>query len=168
MKSQKENAVSLNQEAYEDVFQPVTQWLTFLLGDQKYAVKVLQVQEVLRYTPITPVPGAPFEVIGIVNLRGNVVTVVDVRMKFGMPAQEVTDLTRIMMMDVQGYIIGCMVDSVTEVIDLNDNEVESAPDVSNSGGSVFIQGIANIENELHILVNLDKLLTEEELELLVK
>ncbi|HIG79425.1 MAG TPA: chemotaxis protein CheW [Cycloclasticus sp.] len=162
--------MSSEREEYEDAdaVEPVTQWLTFLLGNEKYAVKVVQVQEVLRYTPITPVPGATMEVLGIINLRGNVVTVVALRKKFNMPSIEVDDSTRIMMMDIQGYIIGVLVDTVTEVIDLNDSEIESAPDVSSSGNSVFIQGIAQVENELHILVNLGKLLSQKDLELLAK
>ena len=160
--------MSSEQNDYEDTVEPVTQWLTFLLGDEKYAVKVVQVQEVLRYTPIAPVPGAPMEVLGIINLRGNVVTVVELRKKFNMPPIEVDDLTRIMMMDVQGHIVGVLVDTVTEVIDLIDSQIESAPDVSSSGNSVFIQGIAHVENELHILVNLDRLLSAKDLELLAK
>jgi purine-binding chemotaxis protein CheW len=160
--------MSSEQNDYEDVVEPVTQWLTFLLGDEKYAVKVVQVQEVLRYTPIAPVPGAPMEVLGIINLRGNVVTVVELRKKFNMPPIEIDELTRIMMMDVQGHIVGVLVDTVTEVIDLIDSRIESAPDVSGSGNSVFIQGIAHVENELHILVNLDKLLSAKDLELLAK
>lgn len=158
--------MSANEDGINDVVEPVTQWLTFVLANEKYAVKVIQVQEVLRYTPIAPVPGAPNEVLGIINLRGNVVTVVDARRKFGMPSCEKDDLTRIMMLDVKGYIIGVLVDTVTEVIDFKDSEIESTPDVNNSNTSIFIQGIANINNELHILVNLDKLLTEDDLELL--
>ncbi|MDX2425164.1 MAG: chemotaxis protein CheW [Cycloclasticus sp.] len=160
--------MSSNQEEHRDVEDPVTQWLTFVLGDEKYAVKVVQVQEVLRYTSIAPVPGAPQEVLGIINLRGNVVTVVDARKKFGMPSKMVNDSSRIMMMDVQGHIIGVLVDTVTEVIDLKDNEIESTPEVSNSASSIFILGIANINDVLHILVSLDKLLNEQDLALLAK
>ena len=156
-------------EHHQDVVEPVTQWLTFILGDEKYAVKVMQVQEVLRYTPIAPVPGAPMEVLGIINLRGNVVTVVELRKKFNMPSIENDDFTRIMMMDVQGHIMGVLVDKVKEVVYLKDSEIESAPDVNNSNPetSIFIQGIAHVNNELHILVNLDKLLSAEDLELLM-
>ncbi len=156
------------QDNYDDVAEPVTQWLTFLLGEEVYAVKVVQVQEVLRYTPIAQVPGATHEVLGIINLRGNVVTVIDLRKKFNMALKEPDDLTRIMMMDVQGHIIGVLVDTVKEVVDLKDCDVESAPDVSSSGQSVFIQGIAHINSKLHILVNLDKLISESDLELLAK
>ena len=85
-----------------------------------------------------------------------------------MPSKVVNDSSRIMMMDVQGHIIGVLVDTVTEVIDLKDNEIESTPDVSNSASSIFILGIANIDDVLHILVSLDKLLNEEDLALLAK
>jgi len=158
--------MSAHETEYDDIVEVVTQWLTFTLGPEIYAVKVVQVQEVLRFTPIAPVPGAPQEVLGIINLRGNVVTVVDLRKKFNMSVREIDDFTRIMIMDVQGFIIGVLVDTVTEEIDLKDNEDESAQDISNSSTSVFIQGIANIEGSLHILVNLDKLLSLKELELL--
>ena len=125
--------MSTNQEEYEETVAPISQWLTFVLGNEKYAVKVVQVQEVLRYTSIVPVSGAPTDVLGIINLGGNVVT---------------------------------LVDTVTEVIDLKDKEVETTPDAGNSVYSLFIQGIANINNVLHILVNFNKLLTVKELELL--
>ncbi|PCI22432.1 MAG: chemotaxis protein CheW [Piscirickettsiaceae bacterium] len=137
-----------------------------MLDKERYAVKVIQVQEVLLHTKIAPVPGAPSEVLGIINLRGNVVTVVDARTRFGMDPCEVTKLTRILMVDIKGKLIGVVVDSVTEVIELKDEDVESVPDINSSATSIFIQGITNIENELHILVNLDKLISEEELEML--
>jgi len=146
--------------------EPTTQWLTFLLEKEKYAVKVIQVQEVLLYSEIAPVPGAPIGVLGIINLRGNVVTVVDARTSFGMPSTGVTKLSRILMTDIHGHIVGVVVDSVSEVVDIKDDAVESAPDVSNSSSSKFIQGIVNMDNELHILVNLEKLISEEELDLL--
>lgn len=160
--------MSEKNENLEDIVEPVTQWLTFMLGDEIYAVKVVQVQEVLRYTPIAQVPGATHEVLGIINLRGNVVTVIDLRKKFNMSPVETNDLTRIMMMDIQGHIIGVLVDKVTEVLDIKDCDVESAPDVSSSGQSIFIQGIVNLEKQLHILVNLDRLLTAEDLKALAK
>lgn len=150
------------QESFNDeVPEPVTQWLTFVLGEEKYAVKVIKVQEVLRYVPIAPVPGAPMFVLGIINLRGNVVTVVDARQRFGMASLEVSDLTRVIIIDIQGQIIGVLVDSVSEVIDLTDDDIESAPEVSNSETSAFVQGITHKNDELHILVDLDKLLGED-------
>jgi len=158
--------MSSNQVDDDEVIEPITQWLTFTLGDETYAVKVLQVQEVLLYTAIAPVPGSPSEVLGIINLRGNVVTVVDARSRFSMPKREIDDLTRIMIMDVQGLIIGVLVDSVSEVIDVKDEDIESPPDMNDSETSIFMQGIVTRNNELHILINFDKLLSVSDIELL--
>ena len=94
-------------------------WVTFKLGNEIYGVNVMQVREVLRYTDIAPVPGAPSYVLGIINLRGNVVTVIDTRARFGIPPAEVTDNTRIMIIESEKHVIGILVDSVAEVADLN-------------------------------------------------
>ena len=90
-------------------------WVTFKLGNEIYGVNVMQVREVLRYTDIAPVPGAPSYVLGIINLRGNVVTVIDTRARFGIPPAEVTDNTRIMIIESEKHVIGILVDSVAEV-----------------------------------------------------
>ena len=92
-------------------------WVTFKLGNEIYGVNVMQVREVLRYTDIAPVPGAPSYVLGIINLRGNVVTVIDTRARFGIPPAEVTDNTRIMIIESEKHVIGILVDSVAEVAD---------------------------------------------------
>jgi len=147
----------LNKEPIE----PVVQWLTFVLGEENYGMKVTKVQEVLRYVTIAAVPGAEDFVLGIINLRGNVVTVIDARARFGMPISDLTDLTRIIIMEIEGHIIGVLVDSVSEVIDLKDDEVESAPD-SNDQTSIFTQGIAHKNNKLHILIDLDRLMSDDD------
>ena len=82
-----------------------------------YGVNVMQVREVLRYSDIAPVPGAPAYVLGIINLRGNVVSVIDTRMRFGLPPSEITDNTRIMIIESERQVVGILVDSVAEVVD---------------------------------------------------
>ena len=89
-------------------------WVTFRLADEIYGINVMQVQEVLRMTEIAPVPGAPGCVIGIINLRGNVVTVVDARELFGLVRNDSTDQTRIMIVEINKLIVGLLVDSVAE------------------------------------------------------
>ncbi|MGB7390348.1 chemotaxis protein CheW, partial [Marinomonas sp.] len=91
------------------------QYLTFKLIDETYGINVLQIKEVLRYSEIAPVPGAPSYVLGIVNLRGNVVTVVDTRVRFGLPECTITDDTRIIIIEHDGEQIGLLVDAVQEV-----------------------------------------------------
>ncbi|PSJ46242.1 chemotaxis protein CheW [Zobellella endophytica] len=140
----------------------VLQWVTFRLDNETYGINVMQVQEVLRYSDIAPVPGAPDYVLGIINLRGNVVTVLDTRLRFGLEPAEVTDNTRIVIIEAEKQVIGILVDSVAEVVYLKSSEIESAPNVGTSESAKFIQGVCNRERELLILVDLDKLLSDDE------
>lgn len=141
---------------------PVLQWVTFRLAGETYGVNVMQVQEVLRHSEIAPVPGAPAYVLGIINLRGNVVTVIDTRHRFGLVPGEVTENTRIVIIEADSHVIGILVDSVAEVVYLRQSEVETAPNVGNDESAKFIQGVCHKNDELLILIELDKLLTESE------
>ncbi len=140
----------------------VTQWVTFRLEDERYGINVMQVQEVLRMTEIAPVPGAPDYVLGIINLRGNVVTVMDTRKRFALPQHEADDATRIVIIEAEDQVVGILVDSVAEVVYLDQPDIESPPNVGNEESSRYIQGVANREDGLLILVDLNKLLTDEE------
>lgn len=141
---------------------PILQWVTFKLDNETYGINVMRVQEVLRYTEIAPVPGAPSYVLGIINLRGNVVTVIDTRQRFGLDTAEVTDNTRVVIIEADKQVVGILVDSVAEVVYLRQSEVETAPNVGNEESAKFIQGVCNKNNELLILVELDKMMSEEE------
>jgi purine-binding chemotaxis protein CheW len=140
----------------------VFQWVTFKLENEIYGINVMQVQEVLRYSEIAPVPGAPNYVLGIINLRGNVVTVIDTRSRFGLETCEVTDNTRVVVIESEKQVIGILVDSVAEVVYLKASEIDDAPNVGNEESAQFIQGVSNRDGELLILVDLDKLLSDDE------
>lgn len=122
----------------------------------------MQVQEVLRYSEIAPVPGAPSYVLGIINLRGNVVTVIDTRSRFGLSSSDVTDNTRIVVIEVDGQVVGILVDAVAEVVYLRQSEIETTPNVGNDESAKFIQGVCHKNDELLILVDLEKMMTEEQ------
>lgn len=141
---------------------PMLQWVTFRLDNETYGINVMQVQEVLRHTEIAPVPGAPGYVLGIVNLRGNVVTVIDTRQRFGLAPAEVTDQTRIVIIEAERQVVGILVDSVAEVVYLRQSEIETAPNVGTDESAKFIQGVCNKNDELLILVDLDRLMTDDE------
>jgi len=145
-----------------DANDEVLQWVTFKLDSETYGINVMQVQEVLRYTEIAPVPGAPLYVLGIINLRGNVVTVIDTRSRFGLESSEVTDNTRIVIIESEKQVIGILVDSVAEVVYLKASEIDIAPNVGNEESAKFIQGVSNRDGELLILVDLNKLLSDDE------
>jgi len=151
-----ENTAKLNEN------NPILRWVTFKLDKEKYGINVMQVQEVLRVTEIAPVPGAPNYVLGIINLRGNVVTVIDTRTRFGLPTKEMDDSTRIVIIEAEEQVVGILVDSVAEVVDLRMNELDSAPNVGTDESAKFIQGVASLDGELLIIVDLNKLLSDDQ------
>lgn len=132
----------------------ITQWATFRLDKELYAIDVMSVQEVLRYTEITPVPGAPNFVLGIINLRGNVVTIIDTRSRFDLGPFDINDNSRIIIVEIEGQVLGLLVDSVAEVVYITDNEIERTPNVGNDESAKYIQGVCNKNKELLILVEL--------------
>jgi len=138
------------------------QCVTFRLDEETYGINVMLVQEVLRITEIAPVPGAPSYVIGIINLRGNVVTVIDTRMRFGLSTKEMDDATRIVIIETEAQTVGIIVDSVAEVVDIYAEEIESAPNVGNDETARYIEGVVSRDDVLLILIDLNKLLSEDE------
>jgi len=140
----------------------VLQWVTFRLANETYGINVMEVQEVLRFSDIAPVPGAPTYVLGIINLRGNVVTVIDTCQRFGLPPIEITENTRVVIIETDHQVIGILVDAVAEVVYLKRSDIDSTPNVGNDDSAKFIQGVTHREGQLLILVDLNKLLGEEE------
>ncbi|WP_426359317.1 chemotaxis protein CheW [Pseudocolwellia sp. HL-MZ19] len=141
-----------------------TQWVKFSLGGESYGIRVLKVQEIQRYSEISPIPGAPSYVLGIINLRGSVISVLNTREKFGLPDYEITDDSRIVILEVGKQIIGILVDSVAEVISLQASDVDVAPNVGNDETAKFIDGVSNKSGELLILLDAEKILNEDEWE----
>lgn len=141
---------------------PILQWVTFKLENETYGINVMQVREVLRYSEIAPVPGSPAYVIGIINLRGNVVTVVDTRERFGLPNSDITDNTRIVILETDDQVIGILVDAVAEVVYLRQSEIEIAPNVGNDQNARYIQGVSHKNDELLILIEIKNLLSDRE------
>ena len=148
--------------AAEKLQAPVSQWVTFSLADETYGIDVMQVQEVLRVSEIAPVPGAPPYVLGIVNLRGSVVTVIDTRTRFGLPSLEPDDAARIVIIEADKQVVGMLVDGVAEVVEIPAGAIESSPSVGNDEGARYIQGVYSQEDGLLILVDLNKLLDRGE------
>jgi purine-binding chemotaxis protein CheW len=162
LKGNSMSQVSVAEIQKEDGTDEVLQWVTFQLESETYGINVMQVREVLRYSEIAPVPGAPDYVIGIINLRGNVVTVIDTRSRFGLMPGEISDNTRIVIIEADKQVIGILVDSVAEVVYLRSSEIDTTPSVGTEESSKFIQGVSNRDGELLILVDLNKLLSDDE------
>ena len=139
----------------------VLQLVTFTLRNEEYAVDILNVQEINRITEITQVPNAPSYVEGVINLRGKVMPVINLRKKFGLEDKETDDTSRIIIMDIQGVTNGLVVDSVSEVLRIPADIVEPPPPMSSEVSSKFIKGIAKLETRLIILIDIDELLGGE-------
>jgi purine-binding chemotaxis protein CheW len=144
-------------EAKGAIEDPMLQWVTFRLDNETYGINVMQVQEVLRYSEVAPVPGAPPYVLGIINLRGNVVTVIDTRLRFGLMQTETNDQTRIVIIETENQVVGILVDAVAEVVYLR-----QSPNVGNEETAKFIQGVCHKNKELLILVDLEKMMSDGE------
>ena len=139
------------------------QLVTFKIAEEEFGVDILKVQEIIRMMPITKVPNSPDFVEGVINLRGKVIPVIDMRKRFGMPAAEHDSQTRIKVMDLQGQIVGFVVDAVCEVLRIKESTVVPPPAVVAGVGSEYMRGVGKLEDRLLILLDLDKLLNDTDL-----
>ncbi|MCL7489797.1 MAG: chemotaxis protein CheW [Desulfobulbaceae bacterium] len=145
-------------------------YLTFQLEDEIFAVDVLHVHEVLEFTTVTKIPGVPDFVRGIINLRGMVVPVVDLRLKFGMTATEKSRSTCVIVLDVGSgenkTVIGALADSVKEVFEFEPGQVEPPPRIGTFSRADFIQGIGKREDQFIIILNINRVFSSDEVVLL--
>jgi len=144
------------------VHSEMLQLVTFKLAGQKYAVDILKVQEINNIKEITTIPNAPPFLEGAINLRGKVIPVLNLGRKFSFEHTEINDLAKIVIMDIRGVIMGIIVDSVSDVLRIPRDLVEPPPPVSSNISTKFISGIAKLDEELVILLDMDKLLDEGE------
>lgn len=139
------------------------EFLTFILGGEEYGLPILQVQEIRGWEEPTPMPESPDFVKGVINLRGRVVPIVDLRDRFHLDASY-NDTTVVIVVRIQHdtgeKVIGIVVDAVSEVYNIKDDEIQSAPNVRGAIGAEFVQGLSTVENKMLILLNIDSLVTE--------
>jgi purine-binding chemotaxis protein CheW len=138
------------------------QFLTFNLADEYYGVDILKVQEIKGYTTVTRIPNTPDYLKGVLNLRGTIVPIVDLRMKFGMGTTDPTPFTVIVVVNVRNRIMGFMVDAVSDVLDLNAKNIQPPPELGSAVDITFVAGIGNSNDRLVTLLDIDRVLTEEE------
>ncbi len=134
------------------------QYLTFLLGQEQYGIEILKVQEIKGYTPPTPVPGAPAHVKGVMNLRGTVVPVVDLRARFGMPEAERNAFTVVIVVTVGKKVFGLVVDAVSDVLNIANHDVEAPPELGADVDVSYLKGMAKTSERLIALLDIDEVL----------
>jgi purine-binding chemotaxis protein CheW len=140
-------------------------YLTFALAQEEYGVPVLKVREIIKIMDITAVPRVPAHVKGVINLRGKVIPIIDLRLKFGMPTTAYTERTCIIVVEValdsQRIMLGVIVDSVSEVLHISADEMEETPDFGERLDTTFMQGLAKIKGTVKIMLDLDRILAAD-------
>ena len=141
----------------------IQQYLSFALGDEQYGIDILRVQEIKGYSGITPIPNTPAHIRGVMNLRGTVIPVVDLRAKFHLETRAYDKFTVIIVVTVGARIIGLVVDGVSDVLDISRSEIRPAPELGQADNTRFISGMVHVGERLVVLLDIAMLLAEDSL-----
>jgi purine-binding chemotaxis protein CheW len=144
----------------------LNQLISFMVGEEEYGLDILRVKEVIRIREITRLPQAPSFVKGIINLRGDVIPIIDLRDKFGLEHREYTAMTRVIVVDVDGKLVGMVVDAASQVVRIPADQIEPPPPIAGGLSVEYIRGVGKLDERLIILLQIDRILsTEEKVEL---
>ena len=141
-----------------------SQFLTFGVNNQDFGIEILRVQEIKNFSRVTPIPNMPECIKGVMNLRGTVVPIVDLRKKFNMPAAEYDQFTVIIVVNVAGRVMGLVVDAVSDVLDISPDAIEGPPSLGEVDTS-FIMGLAKSDEQIVTLLNIEQLLSDQRVNL---
>jgi purine-binding chemotaxis protein CheW len=155
--------VDKKDEGFAGTSDELLQLVSFNIGSEEFGVDILKVQEINRMAEITKVPQAPHYVEGVINLRGKVIPIVDLRKRFGLEIKEYDKNTRIVVVDIEGNVMGMVVDSVSEVLRLPTNTIEPPPEIVTGINSEYIKGVAKLEDRLLIFLDLSKVIDVNEM-----
>lgn len=141
------------------------EYLSFRLGEEEYAIDILRVQEIRGYNNITRIAGAPKFIKGVTNLRGIIVPVVDMRLKFALDKAEYDHRTVVIVLNIGKRIVGAVVDDVSDVLMIDTNDIRSAPDFGGAMSTEFISGLASVDERMLVLLDIEKLMSSKEMAL---
>ena len=142
------------------------EFLTFRLGEEEYGIDILRVQEIRSYEPPTRIANAPAFIKGVVNLRGVIVPIVDLRLKLGCASAEYNSFTVVIVLNVKGRVVGAVVDSVSDVLELQGDAVKPAPEMNSAVDLSFITGIGNVADRMLILMDIEALMSSGDMRLI--
>jgi purine-binding chemotaxis protein CheW len=146
--------------------EPSQEFLTFTLGPEEYAIDILRVQEIRGYDQVTAIANSPDFIKGVINLRGAIVPIVDLRIKFNLPSVTYDQFTVVIILNVKDRIVGVVVDSVSDVIALASQDIRPAPDFGGSFDTQYLMGLATVDERMLILVDIERLLSSREMALI--
>jgi purine-binding chemotaxis protein CheW len=141
------------------------EFLSFRLGAEEYAIDILQVQEIRAHENVTRIANAPEFIKGVINLRGNIVPIVDLRVKFGLPEQGINTQTVVIVLNIAKRTVGVVVDGVSDVIAVSAADIKPAPELASGLDTRYIQGLASIGGQMMILVDIERLMTSRDMSL---
>ncbi|MGQ0587632.1 MAG: chemotaxis protein CheW [Gammaproteobacteria bacterium] len=144
------------------------EFLTFTLGTEEYGVDILKVQEIRGYGTVTRIPDAPEFIKGVINLRGTIVPVVDMRIKFKLGKVDYTALTVMIILNVANRVVGMVVDGVSDVVALGPAQIRPAPELGATVGAQFLTGIGTLDNRMLILVDIERLMSSADMALVAQ
>ena len=144
----------------EDDHETLIRWVVFHLGNEAYCVEVEQVAEILRINTILPVPGSPDYVLGITNIRGNIVSVIDGRKRLNLQATDYTDRSRMIVIESENDVVAVVVDDVVDIVDIPESSVNSNPKVKSREDSRYVTGVITDDDNLIIALSAEKFVTE--------
>ncbi|MGZ8251260.1 MAG: chemotaxis protein CheW [Methylophilaceae bacterium] len=142
------------------------EYLTFVLGTEEYGLEILKVQEIRGYDSVTQIANTPEFIKGVVNLRGKIVPIVDLRIKFHLGKVEYNEFTVVIILNLNGRVVGIVVDGVSDVMALQDSQIRAVPELVTSIDTKYIVGLATVESQMLILVDIEQLMTSQEMELM--
>ena len=144
------------------------EYLTFKLGDEEYGIDILMVQEIRSYETVTKIANLPDFIKGIINLRGIIVPVIDMRIKFQLSNVAYNEFTVVIVLNVCGRVIGMVVDSVSDVIALNQEQIHATPEFGSRLDTQYLIGLGTVDNRMIILMDIELLMSSNEMELIAK
>lgn len=142
------------------------EYLTFVLGAEEYGLEILKVQEIRGYDAVTQIANTPDFIKGVVNLRGKIVPIVDLRIKFHLGKVEYNEFTVVIILNLGGRVVGIVVDGVSDVMALKEDQIRDVPSLVTSIDTKYIVGLATVESQMLILVDIEQLMSSQEMELL--
>jgi purine-binding chemotaxis protein CheW len=142
------------------------EYLTFVLGTEEYGLEILKVQEIRGYDAVTQIANTPDFIKGVVNLRGKIVPIVDLRIKFHLGKVEYDEFTVVIILNLSGRVVGIVVDGVSDVMALQDDQIRDVPSLVTSIDTKYIVGLATVESQMLILVDIEQLMSSEDMALL--
>ncbi|SEJ09180.1 chemotaxis protein CheW [Frateuria terrea] len=143
-----------------------TQYLTVNLASEEYAIDILAVREIRGWTPVTRIPQAPHYVLGVLNLRGAIVPVLDLRLRFGLQREEYSATTVTVVVTVAGRLFGVVVDAVSDVLDVQADGVRPVPDMGTAVDTEYLKGLTSVDERMVLLLDVDKLLQPQDAQML--